>query len=234
MPINFKCNNLESNTQIPVDIISPDHCPVCLHTYAPNFLYGAIYEDPYGNEENNHVFSLHYCSACHNAFLAYHDYDSDGDFYDVNSMCPNTPEPPHFIDELLELSPSFVQIYTEANCAEKSGMLSLCGIGYRKSMDYLIRDYAISINPEKSDEIASLNLSQCIQKYISDERLKKLALASVWIGNDETHYIRKHPDYNISHMKKFILAFVTFIEAELAYRSASVLVSSSPSPKDQH
>ena len=59
----------------------------------------------------------------------------------------------------------------------------------------------------------------CINEYIHDERLKTLAKASAWIGNDETHYMKKH-SHGTEKLKAFIHAFVTFIDSDLAYEEA--------------
>jgi hypothetical protein len=54
-----------------------------------------------------------------------------------------------------------------------------------------------------------------------------LASASAWLGNDETHYSRKHDEYNFSDLKTFLDAFVTFIDSELAVAEAQKLLSKS-------
>ena len=107
-------------------------------------------------------------------------------------------------------------------------MTSICGMGYRKALEFLIKDYAIFKNPlpQFRDEIIRLPLMQCINKYIEDERLTSLAKASAWIGNDETHYTKQHPAYTLANLKVFINAFVTFIDADLAYEDAQNLLNS--------
>ena len=72
-----------------------------------------------------------------------------------------------------------------------------------------------------------LNVNIFLSAY--DDRLVTLAKASVWLGNDETHYVKKHPDYTLNNMKAFINAFITFIDSDLAYEAAYKLVS----PKDK-
>ena len=68
-------------------------------------------------------------------------------------------------------------------------------------------------------------LSPCINTYIDNPRIKTLATASAWIGNDETHYVRKHEDYNLEHLKIFISATVSFINSELSYLKAEQLLN---------
>lgn len=124
------------------------------------------------------------------------------------------------------LSPSFVKIYKEAEIAEKQSLFEICGIGYRKALEFLVKDYALKMNPENRETIMSIQLSNCIETFITNEQIKTLAKASAWIGNDETHYSRKHEDYNVSHLKAFISAMVTYITAELTVVDALNLISS--------
>lgn len=112
--------------------------------------------------------------------------------------------------------------------AECSGLTSICGMGYRKALEFLIKDYAIHKNSQANerDKIIQSPLMNCIKNYIQDERLVALAKASTWLGNDETHYIKKHPSYTLSNLKTFINAFLTFIDADLAYEDAQELLDS--------
>lgn len=77
----------------------------------------------------------------------------------------------------------------------------------------------------KPESIKSLMLSPCINKYIDNPKIKALATASTWLGNDETHYVRKHEDYNIEHLKVFISSVAAFIESDLAYAKATALLN---------
>ena len=49
-----------------------------------------------------------------------------------------------------------------------------------------------------------------------------------WVlGNDQTHYIQKHSVHGLKELKQFINAFVTFIDADLAYQDAVSFISGS-------
>lgn len=96
----------------------------------------------------------------------------------------------------------------------------IAGIGYRKSLEFLAKDFAIKYNPDDEDKIKNMPLSNCIKTYIDDPRIKNLAEKSIWLGNDETHYVRKHEDRDISDMKQFIDALVYFISMILITEDA--------------
>jgi len=47
-------------------------------------------------------------------------------------------------------------------------------------------------------------LSACIQQYIDNEKIKLVSKRAVWIGNDETHYVRKWIEKDIEDLKRLI------------------------------
>ena len=73
------------------------------------------------------------------------------------------------------------------------------------------------INDEHDDEEESIKkelLMQVITKYIDDSKIKDVAKRAVWLGNDETHYIRKWEDKDLSFLTKLIDLTIHWIEAE--------------------
>lgn len=129
-----------------------------------------------------------------------------------------------FSGNIESLSPSFVKIFNQSSIAEKRGLNEISGMGYRKALEFLVKDYAIFSNPNNLEKINPMSLSECINTYVDHPHIKALAKASAWIGNDETHYVRKHDDYGIEHLKAFIDAIVSIISAELSYIQATNLL----------
>ena len=68
-----------------------------------------------------------------------------------------------------------------------------------------------------------MDLGNCVNKL--DGQIKNIAKASIWIGNDETHYFRKNPEYDIEDLKSFINTLIHFIEIDFAVNSANSLVN---------
>lgn len=125
-----------------------------------------------------------------------------------------------------EISEEFVKIYKQAATAEAYNLMSICGVAYRKAAEFLIKDYVIMKNPEKEDEIKKDALGKVIAEQLSDfPKIQTLAKASAWIGNDETHYVRKHNDKDLNDLKAFLLAAATFIAADYDADQALALVS---------
>ena len=125
-----------------------------------------------------------------------------------------------FSEAIDKLSPRFVDIYHQAEAAEQDGCRDICGAGYRKALEFLVKDFAIRHNPSDAERIASTNLGEVISK-LGSEKLKVLAERSAWLGNDETHYVKKHEEYSVSDMKSFILAAATYIDSELCFEKAA-------------
>jgi hypothetical protein len=105
------------------------------------------------------------------------------------------PEKRTFSNIISELSPNFCEIYNQAYIAEQTNLMQICGTGYRKSLEFLIKDYLISTLPEDQHEaIKNKFLNNCIRDNISNINIKTVASRAVWLGNDETHYTRKRAD----------------------------------------
>lgn len=200
-------------------------CPLCNHALSPTVLYASLIE--YDDYEMNKVFLLNYCPNCDSEFMSSHSYDSEDDGYIFVSSAPAHFSECSFSDNIQNLSSEFVKAYNESLHAESLGLESICGMGYRKSLEFLIKDYVISKNPNEKSKVEKLPLAKCITAYISDERLKALATASTWLGNDQTHYVQKHSAHGLKELKQFINAFVTFIDADLAYQDAVSFISGS-------
>ena len=137
------------------------------------------------------------------------------------STYPRTSKHISFQEQINALSPSFVVIYNQAAFAESHNLNEISGIGYRKALEFLIKDYAIHIHPEKSDDIKKDFLSNVIKKYVDDEKIRTIAERATWIGNDETHYIRIFDGYDVGTMKEFILAVVSMIHTDLVFEKAT-------------
>lgn len=124
------------------------------------------------------------------------------------------------------ISEQFVEIYTQAETAEAYNLMSICGVAYRKAAEFLIKDYVIMKQPEQESKIKKDALGKVISEQLSDfPKLQTLAKATAWIGNDETHYVRKHDDKDLNDLKAFLLAAATFIAADYDAEQALAMVS---------
>lgn len=61
---------------------------------------------------------------------------------------------------------------------------------------------------------------------IDSKEIKKLAKASSWLGNDETHTFKKWEDYDIENLKNFINSIVGYISFKIQTKKAQSLLDS--------
>lgn len=219
-------NVFYTDKQIREFVYEPEHtCPRCKSMIAPNPVFSIAYDKSNGS---SYVSILTYCTGCHDVFISRYEVGShlsqnSTAFVSARLICS---EPFHyskqdFDEKIQQLSPQFCKIFNQALMAESFNLDEIAGLGYRKALEFLIKDFAIHNFPEKSDSIKKLSLCQCINNYVDDERIKILAQRSTWIGNDEAHYLRKQEYHDISDMKAFIKALVYFIGMVLITETAS-------------
>lgn len=200
----------------------PSVCPLCKHSIKPVEL--SI--NPFMDESKKLFLSFTYlCKHCHQTFIALHKASTA----ERTIICDTKLlylEPNRFAEQVFDqgisdLSAQFVKIYNQALAAECSGLDEIAGLGYRKSLEFLIKDFCIHQHPNDEEKIKSMPLAKCIATYVDNDMIKTLAERSAWLGNDEAHYIRKHTDRDVNDMKAFIKAMVYFVGMVLITEDAA-------------
>lgn len=224
MKRNYSVHHLKDNQISEEEIEFASSCPCCGIALRPTPLYAVCID--HDDEEENLIYLLNHCENCNECFISVHPYDHDNDYsYSFQSSALVKSTDCSFSPAITKLSSNFVEIYKQSYRAEMLGLDKICGMGYRKAIEFLIKDYIIYKDPLAKDSVVKLQLMPCINNHIKDKRLIALASASAWLGNDETHYQKRHPEYNLDNLRTFINAFVTFVDADLAYEAAQQLTS---------
>lgn len=153
-------------------------------------------------------------TQCSKSFIAYF-YEGAHRYIFDNKVTHGNVITEDFPIGILEISPSFSEIYSQAFAAEQQGLTEICGVGYRKSLEFLIKDYLILNNPSEQEKIEKKMLAQCIGEYVDNDKIKTVAKRAAWLGNDETHYVRKWEGRNLGDLKNLIKLTVHWIEMEL-------------------
>lgn len=205
----------------------PEKCPVCNSMISPNKMWS------FNNKELKMLFVLFECPACEKGFVSHYKYlgskvSRNSTSYEEIELIDSYPSLPviyEFDNNIKKISPEFCSIYNEALSAEHYQLNSIAGMGYRKALEFLIKDYSINKCPDEIKKIKNMNLSQVIDKYIDGQKLHSLATASTWIGNDETHYTKKIENKDVNDLKRFIASAVAYITYDLTADEAFEMVN---------
>jgi len=137
----------------------------------------------------------------------------------TKSFLPHFTEQREFSKNIADISPGFCEIFNQAHLAEENGLQHICGPGYRKALEFLLKDFLIlhkfKGDNAKKEEIEKTFLGPVIQKFVDDERIKQCAKRAVWLGNDETHYTRRWDDKDMKDLKTLILLTVNFTDSSI-------------------
>ncbi|HMB92277.1 MAG TPA: hypothetical protein VKP65_15600 [Rhodothermales bacterium] len=193
----------------------PDTCPVCHVSVYPELKYTA-YAGEYPQDGRAQVAYQCTRGNCQEVFIAsYRFYNTDGNntpMMELTKTAPKSPLVESFSDEISQLSPAFVEIYNQALAAEAVNLEQLVGIGLRKALEFLMKDFAVHENPDDEEKIRKMPLARCIRDYAKDPNLKDCATRAAWLGNDETHYTRRWVEQDINDLKLLIRLTVNWVE----------------------
>jgi len=206
--MQLKLHYQKDKQQINATVEVPDECPTC----------GRLVVFPFQNSAFNHLTkeleTIHHCPNrdCGAFIVCYHTGQQA-------SWKLRKVEPPSLSDARLpsfvsEISSSFVSIFREAVEAKDRGLIQIAGPGYRKAFEFLIKDYAKGRAPSDSEVIEKMAAAGVVKNYISDVRVQAVAKRALWIGNDETHYLRKWEDRDINDLAVLIKLTIEWIDIE--------------------
>src|SRR5574341_359540 len=130
---------------------TPDTCPLC-HVKAH---IGSGLVHTISNDIAQYVFK---CPSCDDFFIGYYIFDVEDQPDRLHALGtlklvdlkPSRPKQEDISDTVLEISPEFVTIYSQANEAKTLGLEQIAGPGYRKAFEFLMKDYAkLSVNTDE-------------------------------------------------------------------------------------
>lgn len=175
------------------------------------------------HQEANLKFIIARCLLCNEILFIKQESKFDEkmgiyfDNYDL-SVYPLPIEEKIFSEEIQSISLNFQNLYNEALKSEQYKLKNICGLAYRRAVEFLIRDFACYLNPEKRDEILNdNNFSNVICNRIPNKAcfydIKEISKRAWWIGSDYAHYNKKYEENDIEDIKKMIDIIVSNIEA---------------------
>jgi hypothetical protein len=139
----------------------PDSCPVC-HTAVdikPYIAEGNLFP----HDENRYLQIIFRCPrfSCGTHFIVQYEaprsLERFGDRYQRSffrkQIFPNIPKGLDIPKQVSDISRRFVAIANQANAAEAHSLDDVAGMGYRKALEFLIKDYCIKRHPDKKSAI---------------------------------------------------------------------------------
>ena len=187
-----------------------DVCPVCAHAVEPKVLTSVFAGRPGVNGTSLEISFQCIRPSCLKMFVGIYrqtQINQQGNEYGNYMLTETIPKlvvPQSVPEEVTAVSERFATIYNQASEAETLGLDEVAGIGYRKALEFLIKDFCISKNPEDEDAIKTKLLGRVIHEHVEDINIKSCAERAAWLGNDETHYVRRWEDKDIEDLKILI------------------------------
>ena len=201
-----------------VSFEEPNICPMCFHSIQPILLGNRLH---FLNNNGIGCLSAFFeCTHCNKSFIStynikYKEMISSTKYYISTELLYSAPshfEKQNFPECISNLSPSFVKIYNQSLEAEHHNLDEIAGIGYRKALEFLIKDFLIFHEHKEMSKVNPTALGNCINTMIDNSQLKIAASRATWLGNDQTHYEQKYTDKDINDLKRLIKLSVNWIE----------------------
>lgn len=187
----------------------PEKCPRCHSLIHAQGVYGSV---------SQHEFEVAYLCPnppCRKLFVGQYVIKSKAPLQGILvQVLPTDVRKRGFSKEIEAISPDFCSIYNEAFAAEQNNLKQICGVGYRKALEFLIKDYLIKLHPNRVEQIKGKFLGRCVEDDIEEVKIKAVAKRATWLGNDETHYVRKWQDKDLEDLKKLLDLTVYWIDSE--------------------
>lgn len=183
----------------------PNKCPLCHHAISTT----PFYQDANIVSRKDTIYNpgdkveiIFRCPNCFYLFIGL--YLSGERVLRLEFLSPCNIQKKEVHSEVINISPDFELIFQQANKAYNSNMKEIAGCGFRKSLEFLVKDYCSYLFPQKADKIKEAFLSKCIEQFIEDKKIKECAKRATWLGNDETHYERVWKDKDITDLIKLL------------------------------
>lgn len=210
--LSYRYNKKYNGNYDEISFIRPTTCPYCHSGVGNDPCHKGHFAGSSGNLDL--FYTVTECNVCTRPFLSLYDKeDSRYKIYRIKEEFPKQITSNIFPEHIRETYPDFVSFYHQSEHAEQLGLLDICGTGYRKALEFLIKTYLITTKEEDQTTIENESLGNCISK-IDNPLLKKCAQKASRLGNDQTHYRKKYANHDINDLKWYISTVVQFINLE--------------------
>lgn len=201
-PASIFSSNLRGN------YIKPATCPFCGYGTDATFVKKEIYSF----DKNYILAGSCKCTSCEKIFFFACEYEEN--LLHNPILYPPISFTPFKNETLSAISERFIDVYNQALQCEFVGNIELAAIGYRSSLEILIKDFAIKELEKSLEEVSSKKLCAAISEYLNQPELVRTADVIRILGNDYTHYKRKYPEHDFHLLKGYMDIFLKQIEVQ--------------------
>ena len=185
----------------------PALCPHCGYAIDPKIIN--VYSEKtlpqpgsYSNTYDRIIDIIALCTACNNHIFLEYAASSKTSKYMLLRRYPSAEPVLDLPPDIKKLFPDFWEAYRQAAVAESHDLRQLCGMGYRRALEILVKQHLSKKYPDQADQIIKEPLGHSINRLQDHE--KSLARGATWLGNDFAHIEDKHPEYTVQDMKQFM------------------------------
>lgn len=159
--MNMNASMWQNYPQTKLDVSRSTTCPCCHKATADDLIPIMAINNANKNDDGDFLecdtVSVYRCSSCNSLYAIWskHSKETTDDYsenilYDciVNAEYPFSTKVTEFSSEINHLSSDFIKIYNQSELAENQRLNTICGMGYRKSLEFLI-DAIIKQSKEK-------------------------------------------------------------------------------------
>lgn len=208
-----------------------NQCPVCHYVIKPTLIKLL---PAYGGEKNNDYLGVFVCPQCKRVFTVLYTgieftpyntayYHSSVPYITVDSSYSPYLPPIPALNKVFDIPEfeKFRSVYTDLQFAIAYNIEGLIGVAYRKAIEYLVYEWLIYSTKKTAEELNKNGLERLILDNFQGEDIADFGQKATWLGNDHTHYLNKHEEYNIADLEELFSYFLSGIERKLAREKAN-------------
>jgi hypothetical protein len=182
------------------NVVDPSQCPHCHNGIEPRPIHQSI-----AHAVN---YSIWKCTFrdCGKLFIAVHQVLDQRQLKFIGFL-DGQPIGPYWPQTIKKIKSKFIETYNQALKAEYFNLDEIAGMGFRKAIEYLVKDYLIHSASSLEGKIEDKLLANIISENFNspqEKDLKDLLQRATWLGNDMVHYLKYHENFDINDLKDLI------------------------------
>lgn len=225
----------------PIDIIQynknnykvPKACPHCNSiAYSQYIGHTRINCDSHVYE-----FVIFKKNCCNREFLCIYQQTIEENFqrnseYELLYCIPEIIDTDRIPSCIPNIAPRFLDLYNQSISALNNNLNDLAIMGFRSSLELLIKEYAINFLNEAESDVAKQKLTEANRNYFTSINLADLSNYIRVIGNDIVHFERKYQPADPEDLRYCIRLILNKIELEynIANPPKAIPLNGTPQP----